>query len=42
MFGAMIAALVVLGFYPQPVITTARQAVDGGAGADGRERAGPG
>ena len=27
MFGAMIAALVVLGFYPQPVITTARQAV---------------
>ena len=27
MFGAMIAALVVLGFYPQPLITTARQTV---------------
>jgi len=27
MFAAMIAALVVLGFYPQPLITTARQTV---------------
>ena len=27
MFAALIAALVVLGFYPQPVITTARQTV---------------
>ena len=29
MFGAMIAALVLLGFWPQPLITTARQTVTG-------------
>ena len=29
MFGAMIAALVVIGFWPQPLITTARQTVTG-------------
>ena len=29
MFGAMIAALVVLGFWPQPLIVTARQTVTG-------------
>jgi NADH:ubiquinone oxidoreductase subunit 4 (subunit M) len=27
MFAAMIAALVVIGFWPQPLITTARQTV---------------
>jgi NADH:ubiquinone oxidoreductase subunit 4 (subunit M) len=27
MYAALIAALVVLGFYPQPLITTARQTV---------------
>ncbi len=29
MFASMIAALVLLGFWPQPLITTARQTVDG-------------
>jgi NADH-quinone oxidoreductase subunit M len=29
-FGAMMAALVALGFYPQPVIDTAKQALDAG------------
>jgi NADH:ubiquinone oxidoreductase subunit 4 (subunit M) len=29
MFGAMIAALVVIGFWPQPLIVTARQTVTG-------------
>jgi NADH-quinone oxidoreductase subunit M len=29
MFGAMIAALVVIGFWPQPLIATARQTVTG-------------
>ena len=37
MFGAMIAALVLLGFWPQPLITTARQTVDRAAGDDGAE-----
>ncbi|HSL94449.1 MAG TPA: NADH-quinone oxidoreductase subunit M, partial [Thermoleophilia bacterium] len=30
MFGAMMAALVALGFYPQPLITSARQALETG------------
>ena len=48
MFAGMIAALVLLGFCPQPLITTARQTVDGlqqltarsalGAAAAGRRR----
>ena len=29
MFGSMIVALVLLGFWPQPLITTARATVDG-------------
>ena len=40
MFASMIAALVLLGFWPQPLITTARQTVAGLQRDDGAEQSG--